>query len=328
MAEDDQENPGGPVVYEYLVSSGRRYDDCVIFGRRYPENVGPVSEDSDYWILVNQPDTQQGVLTYSRWSWKSMLTGLWKSPSGKVFVSDATLGGVHIFEDVMDQARSPIDFKLPNDVAPEGVWGLSDDCVFTWGTRMDAHRKKTYPVFRFDGRQWHELPSLRSPISKLHGTQPDVVYAAGWQGLISRWDGTRWTEFPTPTREILTDVHVEDWDEMYAVGTQGIFLEGSASGWGFGANNPLGAVPLRAVAKYKGEVYVGAGTLGLLKRATGGGALEEFKAHVGTNHLEARDNLIVCGNNAIIGTSDNSSFFACAVDKFEETTQNIPIMPL
>lgn len=325
---DEEEDRGGALVCQYVRASGRAFDDCVVLGRRFRENIGPISEESDYWLVVHQPAPDGAVMVYTRWSWKSFLTGLWRSPSGRVYVSDATLGGVHIFEDVMDHARAPIDFVLPDDVGTEGIWGLSDVCVFTWGTRMDAQRRKSYPVFRFDGKVWHELPSPGKPVEMMHGIAPDLVYAVGWEGLISKWNGSTWTEFPTPTREIITAVHVESWDELYAVGAQGTFLEGSASGWGFAGSNPLGPVPFAGVAKYKGEVYLGAQGAGLMKRAPGGGSVVEFKPKVDGGHMEARENLIITCPSRTVGTSDNQTFRSSPRDKFFELTQSQRIMPL
>jgi hypothetical protein len=325
-ADDDE--PTGALVCQYVRASGRAYDDCVILGRRFLDGIGPIPDETDYWVLINEPGPDETTLTHTRWAWKNFLTGIWRSPSGRVYVSDGTLAGVHVFFDVMDLDQPPVDYLLPDGAAPEGIWGLSDECVFTWGTRMDAQRNKTYPVFRFDGKVWHELPSPGRPVEMMHGIAPDLVYAVGWGGLIARWNGAAWTEFPAPTREILTDVHVETWDELYAVGGQGIFLEGSASGWGFAGSNPLGPVPFASVAKYQGEVYLGAQGVGLMKRAAGGGAIEEFKPNIAAGHMEVRENLIITCRSELVGTSDNVSFYSSAEDMLYELTNAIGVRSL
>lgn len=255
------------------------------------------------------------------------MTGIWRSPAGTVYATDADMGGLYVFQDIMDTNRPSDRVKL-NGVTPEGVWGLSDDCVFVWGTRMDADRKKTYPVFRFDGSAWNELAPLPHPTNRIHGVSPDVIYACGWHGMIAKWNGGGWQEFPAPTREIVTGIHVESHDELYAVTNDGQLLEGSASGWDYSASNPLGATPFSSVAKFAGEVFVAANELGLMRRVSGGGALEVFKPKVTGVHMEARESLIVTCDNIVAGTFDGQDFKGAAKNQLALLTANKPIPPL
>lgn len=312
---------------QYRIASGRGYDDCVVLGRRFPKHIGPVSTESDFWIIVNMPMPNDSTDIRAVWTVRSYVTGIWRAPSQAVYATDADLGGYYYFPDVMDLQRGADEIRL-NDISPEGVWGLSDDCVFIWGTRMDDQRQKHYLVFQYDGSSWRELPPLPHPINAIHGTQPDLVYAVGWQGMVSKWNGSAWQQFPVPTQSIVNDVHVESFDEIYAVTNQGELLEGSASGWGAAGSNPLGPTPFSAVAKYKGEVYIGAGGVGLMKRASGGGAVEQFKPHVDTYHLESRENLTITSAARTVGTNDNQRFRTTAQDQFAALTKGKPIPDL
>ncbi len=314
------------IVCQYRQASGRAFNDCVILGRRFPDEVGPVATESDFWIVINEP-AESGTMTHAFWSFRSFVTGIWRGPSQKVYATDADLGGLYVFHDIMDTSR-PSDKVRLNDITPEGIWGLSDDCIYAWGTRMDAARNKTYPVFRFDGSTWNELLPLPHPINRIHGVSPDVIYAVGWHGMVAKWNGSGWQEFPVPTRAIVTDVHVESADELYAVTNDGELLEGSASGWDHGASNPLGATPFSGVAKFKGEVFVSANELGLMRRVSGGGALEVYKEKVKAVHLEVRENLIATCENIVAGTSDGQDFKGAAKNQLELLTANKPIPPL
>lgn len=315
-----------PLVCQFRQASGRAFNDCVILGRRFPDSIGPVATESDFWILINEP-RPAGTVTHAFWSFRSFVTGIWQAPSGTVYATDADMGGLYVFEEILNTDRRPDRVKL-DDVTPEGVWGLTDDNIFVWGTRMDEDRVKTYPVFRFDGSGWTELPPLPQPTNRIHGASPETVYACGWRGMIARWSGNDWEPMETPTREIVTDIHVESDDEVYAVTNDGQLLQGSSSGWRHVASNPLGATPFSGVAKFRGQLLVSANELGLMRLVAETGALEVFKAKVTGVHMEARENLIVTCEHIIAGTADGQDFKGAAKNQLALLTADKPIAPL
>lgn len=318
-----------PLICQYRQSSGRSNMDCVVIGRRFLESVGPRGEDGterDHYIIINEPAQDGLVTTHTLYQFQDFLTGLWRADAGHVFVTGAVLGGVYLFREIMDTQRGSEKMQLP-DVTPEGVWGLDDSHVYVWGTRMDAGRNKTYPVFMFDGSTWSELPTLPHPCNKIHGTAPDCLYAVGWNGMIARWNGSAWDALATPFDGIITDVHVESPTEQYAVTLTGALLEGSGTAWEQTGQNPLGATPFSCVAKFRGEVYIGANEVGLMKRTVDGG-VAEFKPKLGAVHLEARETLIITCATRISGSGDGERFASCAVDAFAKNTANSPLAGL
>lgn len=311
----------------YAFASGRAYTDCVFIGRRWREAYGTNLSDSDFWILVNSPNPEPGVpsRTYTRWNSKNIKTGIWRSlATDRVYVADASLPAIHVYHDVMDQSREADRHRLR--FAPEGVWGLDDENVFAWGTGKDASGKFVYPVVRFDGHQWQEMPNPGFAISKMHGIAPDFVYAAGWGGGMARWDGRAWSVFPMPTGEVFSDVFVAGPDEMYATGHNGSLLEGSSNGWTMITRTLDERLPYACVAKWQGELWVGGGPLGLFRRVGNTDQLELYKPKVLATSFDARESLIATTDNAIVGTSDGQNFRGSAINALCDLTKTMDIL--
>lgn len=310
----------------YSSASGLSYADCVYIGRRWRDAYGTNLTDSDFWILVNRPEPGVESQTYTRWGpWKNILTGLWRAlPSGIVYVADASQRSIHVYDDVMDQSREPR--RYPLRFAPEGIWGLDDQHVFTFGTAKDPSGNLEYPVARFDGRAWHELPNPGFPISKMHGIAPDFVYAAGWRGGMARWDGRGWSVFPMPTGEVFSDVFVAGPDEMYATGHNGSLLEGSASGWGVITRTIDDRLPFTCVAKWNDQLWVGGGAQGLFRRIGATDQLELVKEGIRAASFDIRGNtLLITADIAIAGTTDGQSFRGAGINMLSSLTNTIDI---
>jgi hypothetical protein len=307
-----------------MFASGPSRRDCVFIGRRNRPRYGMTAADGDFWVIVNQPLDDGTAQTYLRWGhWKNFLTGIWRSMGGVTYLSDATLPGVHIYDDVMDQGRSPRDYEL--DMLPEGVWGLDEQNVFAWGTRKGASGAHEYPIYRWDGRDWHEMPRPGFAVTAMHGISPELIYAAGWQGGVARWDGRGWSTLPLPTGEVLTDVFVAGPDEIYATGMNGSLLEGSASGWHVITRTRDERLPFTCVAKWQGELYVGAGPLGLFRRQGASNVLDHIKPNICATSLDARVELVITCDNRVSGTDDGQNFRSSGTDLLQTLTSNSDI---
>jgi hypothetical protein len=159
-------------------------------------------------------------------------------------------------------------------------------------------------MFRWDGAAWHPMESPGDVVG-VHGIAPKHGYAVGAGGLIARWDGQKWAQLPSPTTSVLASVFVAGPDEIYAVGTgtKGVFLEGSAHGW---AQVCTGPGPLYGVAKFRGDVWVGAAVHGLMKRQKND--LVTVKPNIPASVLDARVNLLISSQTMIAETKDGKNF--------------------
>ncbi len=193
-----------------------------------------------------------------------------------------------------------------------GIWGLDDECVFTWGVKGGVG-----VLYRFDGRAWSEMPAP-GEIGAMHGIARDRVYAVGRDGFFARWDGSRWTNVETPERGPLMDVFVAGEDEMYAVGSGGQLLRGSTRGWD---ELLRGAAPLWGVAKWKGEVWVAGEKRGILKLA--GSTLVPVKPTLKATALDARGELLVSSRDVVAGTADGAAYFGINAARAAKTIAHV-----
>lgn len=287
--------------YEYIKASGAAANDCVVLGYRAPYGIALSAFELESWVIHFKPSGPGGkelgtVYKYGNAVW---LTGLWRSPEGPVYVSDSD-GVVRIwldFEQKREEGAAWEEVKL--DARLSGLWGLSDDCVFTWGKVGDDDR-----MFRYDGRTWHPIPSP-GHVSVLHGLSPDFVYAVGYGGLMARWDGHAWTPVRLSVESHFTGLFVAGQDEMYATTEDGELWEGTSHGWAKRAESPE---PLLDVAKFQGEVWVAGGEEGLLKLKGGTNELECVKPNIEATSFEVRSRLLITTKDIIIHTDDGVKF--------------------
>jgi hypothetical protein len=165
-------------------------------------------------------------------------------------------------------------------------------------------------MYRFNGKKWSPIESP-GEIYGVHGLAPNLVYAVGRKGLIAHWDGKRWNPLRSPTKAVLSDVYVAGEDEMYAVG-DGVVLRGSRKGWTEAAE---GDSHMFGVAKWKGEVYVGASGNGLLKLVRN--KLVSVDPEINAERIDARGELIVSSPGAIAISSDGKEFKRLRVKALE-----------
>jgi hypothetical protein len=286
----------------YYGASGPAFSDCCFLGQRYEAETGYKPYEAECWICGVEVNPKGGYTVHAYRGSTAWFTGLWRSPAGRLYVCDAE-GRITMNSDLKtDYGKGTWEEHKTGD-ALFGMWGLDDNTVFAWGSRIKDH-----PVYRFDGKAWSEIANPGFKIESMHGIASDFVYAVGHDGGIARFDGKSWQRFPAPSPEQLTSVFVAGPDEMYAVGAAGSVLEGSAHGWGKIGEGPGLPGPLQCVAKFKGELWVGAGRFGLARRKGTTSEMELIKPNIHAVSFDVGQNMVIATKDVIFGTADGVSF--------------------
>lgn len=285
-------------AYLYHCARGSDLDECVFLGMRYLTKYGAQPGLMDSWVLRSSVPSAPGKAGIKpchgaeRW-----FVGLWRSPTDRLYVAELN-GKARVCEfDGMAASANWQKFEFPGCTF-RGVFGVDDRSVFLTG------KKALDPAVLFwDGKAWTELPPPPGEIQWMHGRSPDAMIGVGPKGLLTRWNGASWQKIPLPTQEFLTSVWVESSDEMYAVGHGGVLWEGSGTGWGKVAE---GAGPFYGVAKFAGEVFVGAKEHGILKRVRD--RMETANAEIHGQILHVGKALVISCPEEIAATSDGKAF--------------------
>lgn len=288
----------------YNFASGASHLDCHALAYRFDEAVGFRPERGESWVVSLTGESIE--VLYGKAGW---FTGLWRSLSGKVWVSDVC-GRVYMNPDRRPRAAPWQRFELGGIL--EGIWGLDDDHVYAWGRRGGRPT-----MFRWDGSRWSDMASP-GLIVALHGTRPDLLVAVGEDGLIARWDGARWIAFPTVSERTLTGVFVASDDEMMACGKANDLLQGSVHGW----TRLLESPDLTGcVAKWRDRWWVGAGgDLGLSYLE--GDRLISHKKKVMPTMLDARVSLLCSCPHVVASSEDGESFSGAPIAGFANIRQS------
>jgi hypothetical protein len=281
------------LAHEFTRASGDRASDCAFIVQRYPEADGCFRPGrGESWVCVVRDGRMRLEMGGACW-----LTGLWRSPAGTLHVSDCA-GQMHTLAPGETRWNST---ALPGALL--GVWGLDDRTVWAWGTRGDA------PVlYRFDGAWWRDAPTPGTIVA-MHGLDPSLVMAVGRDGLIARWNGADWHRLGSPVTEVLHGVCVVSEEAMYAVGPEGVFLEGSVWGWAVRTRRDH---LLYSVGAHGGRVYVGSPFPDGLLALTPEG-LETVERELEPYHFDTRADLLLANPYVIASSEDGAQWLRFAV---------------
>jgi len=299
--------------YKYIAASGATITDCLVLGYRTLFDVPFSPFEMESWIMhfeAEGPEDDEVEISFED-GHAGWTTGLWRSLEGPAFVAESD-GNLRIWRG--DRKKRWEDVKLGARL--RGVWGLSDRCVYAWGQVRDDHR-----MFRYDGRTWSPMPSPGN-ISVLHGLASDMLYAVGYEGMMSRWDGQAWKRVPIRVKSNFMGLFVAGPDEMYATTESGELWEGTSHGWSKRAE--IEDEPLQDVAKFKGKVWVAGGEAGLLRLKEKTRELECVKPNIEATGFDARGNLLITCEEIVVESKDGKSFMGFGEEVLRETRANKP----
>ena len=310
----------------YLSASGSSFDDCAFLGQRYLRRRGYREGESEMWVLRTSAAGAAGTSISMHHPTDTQYSGLWRSPAGVTFVTDASMRCVRVDPTLGREAVETWD-TTPLPFSPYGVWGLDEGFVIAWGVcAHGAGAALTYPMARFDGNAWSPIADPGFEVYAIHGSARDTLVAVGALGQVARFDGGAWRSFPTPVSETLTGVFVVSADESYVTGNSGALLEGGPGGFGVIAQTEgNGNFPLLSVAWWHGALWIAGGVLGLLRRVGRSNVLEVVKPNIAAIALDARRDLVMTTRDAVVGTSDGARFFGTGRDKLGKTCADRPL---
>jgi len=276
----------------YSCASGFSRNDYCFIGNRFEAAHGFSRAAGESWLC--QRTATDFLIRYGGAGW---YTGCYYSPQRTAWVTESH-GTVLRFPDLPARIDRVEEHNLQGLLG--GIWGLGDDFVVTWGERENRG-----VMYRWDGARWSEIPAPGPHVLAVHGTAPDLLVAAGAGGLLSHWNGECWQRVPSPTTTPLAAVFVESGEEIYAVGTAGVLLQGSIHGV---AESSPGPGAMFGVVKWRDAVWIGAGEHGLFRRDRN--ELVCAKPNIAAEALDAREDLIISTPTLIAWTGDGEAYKA------------------
>jgi len=287
-----------PLAHEFVRASGASVDDCSFVAHRYREADGCFKPAQGESFVCSVTEGRARV----EFGGPGWITGLWRAPGGTLYACDAA-GRVFVRAGLYGPWQH---VDLPGTLL--GVWGLDAAQVWVWGTRGEHG-----VMYRFDGAGWAEVESPGHVVA-LHGTERDLLFAVGHQGLIARWNGVAWQRMASPVCETLHGVFAVSKEEAFAVGPSGVCLDGSEHGWMLRERRDH---LLYCVAAFRGGVYAGAPCPeGLLSRGPAG-TLETVDHELSPYQIDARGALLLANPYVLTSSTDAKQWARFEVAAFE-----------
>jgi len=281
----------------YRCLSGRRFDDAAAIGYLGPQRS---------CVVLTAPGPPGGppVSLAARLVVPTLLTGLWRDPSGRVWVVDRD-GVVRWCDDPWpDDARWA---EQPLDLVFRGIVGGDEGVVWAWGRRRSDGASL---VRRFVGGEWKPVTAPGFDVRAVavgRGAEGDEeVWLVGDAGWTARFDGDRWTVVNVG-REVPLACACVTPAGVVVGGEDGNLYRGGAHGF-----EPVAGVPAPAlaVAWWRDRIWVGTGRSGLFAGARG--PLASVRTDRQCRSLEAHDHLVIGCDEVFCSSPDGQRFPATA----------------
>lgn len=217
--------------------------DVAVLAYRFDREAGLELEHMESWVASARGGKLEALLTLPGW-----VTGVWMSPQRAIWATHTD--GRVLWRGADGGEWHPTTF--PGSLG--GIWGVDDANVFVWGSERGQHF-----VSRWDGAKFESSP-MRAQVLAMHGAHPELVFAVGADGLVSRWDGAGWSELEVPTRRAFWSVHVQSEERVFACGPAAMLMGGSADEL---LPLPDPAFAPKSVLVHGGAIWLGCGELGL-----------------------------------------------------------------
>jgi hypothetical protein len=153
------------------------------------------------------------------------------------------------------------------DAARPLAYPLRDGWVGSDGAAVLVGDSETVMHFDPGSGEWSPRRALPGGWNAVWGSGGDDVFAAGFDGAITHFDGTEWSRQPSGTRSRLDDVWGTARDHVVAVGVDGTIVQYDGTAWSVVASGV--SVPLFAVWGSAADGMLAAGLQGTLLRSDG-----------------------------------------------------------
>jgi hypothetical protein len=286
-----------PTTHEFKRVSGESHRDCHFLAVRHDERMGTARDTGEHYVVQIAGNEVHSVLKTRTW-----LIGLWRSRSGHVFVCDAD-GGARVNDSSAGRPPRWTTQQLPAVLS--GIWALDESLAFTWGDGPAG------PVlFCWNGSDWQQM-ECPGDICSVRGTAPDLIYAAGADGLLAHWNGQRWSRVPTPGAGLIGSLRVVSDREIYAVRDGHVLMDGSVHGWSDRLYLDQGMLTFEP---FRGDLWISTMKDGLCK--LNGATLVPVKPKFKPFVLEGRAGLLASDRERIAFSETGDTFETISLETF------------